>query len=155
MWGRRGITQRGRGYSLARMQKRLFRGPADRACDIIGSVACIVCIYTGGPREYGPAHAHTHTCTYNIAPSPIIIPANQIFHGRISTRAHAHERADSIPTYLPVLFRRCSADLIFDYATMRSLDRQSRGKSGARSWNTHDASTSSKGSARHGQDINF
>jgi len=59
-------------YSLARMQKRLFRGPAVRARDIIGAGR----VYTGVriPAEYAYSTVHTRT------------------HRRTSARARARRR---------------------------------------------------------------
>jgi len=55
------------GYSLALMQKRLFRGPAGRARDIIGPGRVHICMHMYD-RDRKGARIHCRT--------PIIIPAN-------------------------------------------------------------------------------
>lgn len=149
MWGRRGITQRGRGV-FSRAHAKAIISRTGRSCLRYYRFRRVYSMYIYRGSQGIRTRARTYTHVY-IQYRPVANNySGQLDIPRAYKRAHAHERADSIPTYLSVLFRRCSADLIFDYATMRSLDRQSRGKSGARFWNTHDASTSSKGSAHHG-----
>lgn len=110
--GRGGIYS---GYSLARMQKRLFRGPADRARDIIGPGRVHICMCIR-LRLLGPVYT---------------LPPVDNYSGQLDIpRAYKHARTHtSVPIPPPSPFSRCSANPIFDYATMRSLDRQSRGKS--------------------------
>lgn len=68
-----------KGYSLARMQKRLFRGPTDRARDIIGLRFAHIYIYDGSTGREDLVHT---TAVANNYSGQLDIP-----------RAYKHERA--------------------------------------------------------------
>lgn len=111
------------------MQKRLFRGPTDRARDIIGLRSRVyIHIYT---------YVYIYGCKDSYTPPPADNYSGQLDIPRAYKHARTHtsvRRSHSLR-----VSPRCSANPIFDYATMLARSAIGEGNPIARFWNTHDA----------------